>query len=255
MRSTKRRINLEGNFYPSYFFNTLRHARRYLHVRNLHPETSPSKDQFFPLALGNPANTTAPSPFPISYIVLSRSLTLPPSTCFPNNRWIRFVSSRANFEFFKSTHVRVYTRNDNPTICRAEKGDGSCSGIKIFHAFVMARDVVKRFSVLGRVRFGLGFAYRMGVEIWEARTVESVQFFFWEGRESFVICKIQDVPDFFFLFLLFSCSFSLNFLNFFKFSRERQRGREKERESYFSSLVIFYFSPSFECVEQLFSVK
>lgn len=209
----------------------LRHARRYLHVRNLHPETS-RKDQFFPLALGNPANTTAPSPFPISYTVLSRSLTLPPSTCFPN-RWIRFFSSRANFEFFKSTHVRVYTRNDNPTICRPEKGDGSCSGIKIFHAFVMAR---KRFSVLGRVRFGLGFAYRMGVEIWEARTVESVQFFFWEGRESFVICKIQDVPDFFFFFF-FPSSFLLFLFEFFKFlqilERETERERKRERVLFF----------------------
>lgn len=254
MRSTKRRINLEGNFYPSYFFNTLRHARRYLHVRNLHPETSPSKDQFFPLALA----TLPTRPLHL------RSLFLTPCYHAPLLFPPRLVSQTTD-GFVSSLHERISNfSNRRMCVCIRETIIRPFVGRKRGRELFWNKDIPRvcdgtrrcqTILCVGRVRFGLGFAYRMGVEIWEARTVESVQFFFWEGRESFVICKIQDVPDFFFLFLLFSCSFSLNFLNFFKFSRERQRGREKERESYFSSLVIFYFSPLFECVEQLFSVK
>lgn len=187
------------------------------------------KDQFFPLALGNPANTTAPSPFPISYTVLSRSL-FPP----------RLVSQTTD-GFVSSLHERISNfSNRRMCVCIRETIIRPFVGRKRGRELFWNKDIPRvcdgtrrcqTILCVGRVRFGLGFAYRMGVEIWEARTVESVQFFFWEGRESFVICKIQDVPDFFFLFLLFSCSFSLNFLNFFKYSRERDREGEKKRES------------------------
>lgn len=154
---------MEGNFYPSYFFNTLRHARRYLHVRNLHPETSPSKDQFFPLALGNPANTTAPSPFPISYTVLSRSL-FPP----------RLVSQTTD-GFVSSLHERISNfSNRRMCVCIRETIIRPFVGRKRGRELFWNKDIQRvcdgtrrcqTILCVGRVRFGLGFAYRMGVEI------------------------------------------------------------------------------------------
>lgn len=125
------------------------------------PETS-LKTNFF-LTLGNPANTTRShlcSPFLIPYF------SSPDPLLFPKPP-IREASSSQADRIFQIDHARVCEKaNDNPTICRVEKGRfrrkaGSCSRNipRVTPATVLSND-----SRLARVRYRLGFAYRRGVQ-------------------------------------------------------------------------------------------
>lgn len=154
-------------FNPNYSFNMLRHTiSSRSHVRNplYTPETPPERPIFSSHSWQPCQHDPVPSLFPISYTVLSRSLAsslnplLPssPSVVSQNDgSEIRFLSSQADFEFFKSiVYVRVYMNmDDNPRIC-LEKGEifRILGSRKLFHV-MMTRLQRFRQTILASVRW------------------------------------------------------------------------------------------------------
>lgn len=152
-------------FNPNYSFNMLRHTiSSRSHVRNplYTPETPPERPIFSSHSWQPCQHDPVPSLFPISYTVLSRSLAsslnplLPssPSVVSQNDgSEIRFLSSQADFEFFKSiVYVRVYMNmDDNPRICLEKGGIFRILG-KLFHV-MMTRLQRFRQTILASVRW------------------------------------------------------------------------------------------------------
>lgn len=218
-------------FNPNYSFNMLRHTiSSRSHVRNplYTPETPPERPIFSSHSWQPCQHDPVPSLFPISYTVLSRSLAsslnplLPssPSVVSQNDgSEIRFLSSQADFEFFKSiVYMCVYIWIW--TIIRGfvwKRGGyfefwESC----FTWWWHVCNDFVKRFSPLC-VGFRLGFAYGRGVErkcggLFSGRRKQSL---LWTRYVKFRTFRIS-----FPFFLPF-----LNFLNFFPQILERERGR------------------------------